>query len=359
MLLGTMLSFSGYSLLLPVVPLWVVRQGAGEFAAGASTGVFMGATVAAQLVVPALVRSLGYRWVTALGAVLLGAPAPLLVLATDSQWILALSLVRGLGFGLLTVCGSALIAKLLPPDALARGAGLYGLAVGIPQLVFLPLGTWVATHWGFTPVFVCAAVLPIVALLPILLLPKTVPDNDVRTKVMSTVDKTWRPWLVMIGGSVGFGALVTFVPIVLAAHAAIALLAVTATTLLGRWVAGHVSDRVRGPGRMLPVSLGTVALGLALFAFGTETPALAVVAVALFGIGFGVVQNDSLVAMFVRAPAAQASVAWNVAFDAGQGLGAVAVGTAVAGIGYVGAFGLLAGFAVALLPIARHAGRSG
>ncbi|OZM70481.1 MFS transporter [Amycolatopsis antarctica] len=358
MLLGTCAAFTGYALLLSVVPSWAVRQGAGAFAAGAATGVFMGSTVLAQLVVPALVRAYGYRTVLLLGASLLGLPAPLLILAVDAPWILAISLLRGLGFGLLTVCGSALIAELLPADALARGSGLYGLATGVPQLAGLPLGTLVASHWGFPPVFLLAAVLPLAAIVPFLLLPGLVPGREERTRIVSTVDVTWRPWLVMIGGSIGFGAFVTFLPIVLPAHAALALLAVTATVLLARWAAGHAGDRFAAPGRMLPFALALIALGLVVFALGTRQPVAAILAVAVFGIGFGVVQNDSLVAMFVRAPAGQASVVWNVAYDAGQGLGAVAVGAAVAGIGYPGAFGLLAGVAVVLLPVAWRAGRS-
>lgn len=357
MLLGTSTAFTGFALLLSVVPMWVVRAGAGEFVAGAVTGIFMGSTVLAQLAVPALVRAYGYRAITAAGALLLGLPAPLLALATEAPWILAISLVRGVGFGLLTVCGSALIAELLPPGSLARGSGLYGLASGLPQLVGLPLGTLVAVHWGFVPVFVSAAVLAIIGIVPILLLPKVFPGHTERARVLSTVDVMWRPWLVMIGGSVGFGAFVTFLPIALPGGAATGLLVLTGTVLLARFTAGQFGDRVAAPGRMLPPALALVALGLAVFALGTANPVLAIIAVGLFGIGFGTVQNDSLVSMFAKAPAGPASVVWNVAYDAGQGAGAVLVGAVVAGLGYGGAFGVLAGVAVVLLPVAWRAAR--
>jgi hypothetical protein len=82
------------------------------------------------------------------------------------------------------------------------------------------------------------------------------------------------------------------------------------------------------------------------------------VAVTLFGIGFGVVQNDALVAMFARAPAAKASVAWNVAFDAGQGLGAVALGALISATTVGTSFTLLAVAALAVLPVAWQAGRT-
>jgi predicted MFS family arabinose efflux permease len=359
MLLGTAATFCGYSLLLSVVPLWVVHTGAGEFAAGASTGVFMAATVGAQLCVPALVRARGYRAVTLLGALLLGLPAPLLILATDWPGVLALSLIRGLGFGLVTVCGSALIAELLPADSLARGSGWYGLGSGLPQLAGLGLGTWLAQQWGFTPVFLLATALPLAGILPIALLPKVYPSHQERTNIVSTVDATWRPWVVMLAGSIGFGSLVTFLPILLtgAAAGSLALIAATGCALLARWAAGAVGDRLSGPGRLLPVALGLCMLGMGGVAAGSAGPlaVLVVIAAAVFGFGFGAVQNDSLVAMFARVPAGPASVVWNVAFDAGTGAGAVAVGAVVAVAGYPGAFGALAVIALALIPVAVRA----
>ncbi len=113
---------------------------------------------------------------------------------------------------------------------------------------------------------------------------------------------------------------------------------------------------------MLFGALACAAAGLAVFALLAELSGwaiVAVVAVAVFGVGFGVVQNDALVAMFARSPAATASVSWNVAFDAGQGLGAVVVGAIISASTAGAAFALLAVWAVVLLPVAWKAGRSG
>lgn len=354
-LLASALAFSGYGLLLPVVPLWAVHQGAGALAAGAATGVFMGSTVLTQLAAPALVRAHGYRAALLAGTLLLAVPTPLLLAWGSAPAILAISLVRGAGFGLLTVCGSALIAELLPTGSVARGSGLYGLAVGLPQLFGLPLGTWLAEHWGFPYVFVLATVLPLAALWPVALLPALPPGHAPggRAGVRAIIAATWRPWLPMLAVSTGFGALATFLPIVISSPAsALALFAAPGAAMLSRWVAGQVGDRLGRPGRMLPAGLALGGLGLLGFSLFSDHPALAVAAVAVFGIGFGVVQNDALVLMFARSAAGPASVVWNVAFDAGQGLGAVAVGAIVSGTTFPMAFGLLACWALALLPVA-------
>lgn len=354
MLLASAAAFPGYSLLLPVVPLWAVEQGAGEFIAGAATGVFMTSTVLVQFAVPAIVRAYGYRTGLLWGALLLGLPSPVLIVATGAPAILALSLVRGAGFGLLTVCGSALIAELLPRHSLARGSGLYGLAVGLPQLVGLPLGTWIAQEWGFVWVFLLATGLPLSAVVPMLGLPRVFPEHDEgHGSLRSVAAALWRPWLPMLAASTGFGALATFLPIVLVAPVGtVGLFVVPAGAMLARWGAGQLGDRIGTAGRMVPGALVIGGLGLLGFAQLSHHPVLAVISVGLFGIGFGIVQNDALVAMFARARAGTASVAWNVAFDAGQGLGAVAVGAVVSGASFSIAFSLLAVWAFGLVPVA-------
>jgi predicted MFS family arabinose efflux permease len=351
--------FSGVALLLSVVPLWVVHNNAGEFAAGGSTAAFMASTVAAQFAVPRLVRAWGYRLVTASGAVLLGAPAPLLLIATDWPGILAVSLLRGIGFGFVTVCGAALVAELLPRTALANGSGLYGLAVGLPQLIGLPAGTAAVEHWGFVPVFLVAGVIPLLGLVAIFGLPAVAPtrhDDDLPAK-----GSLRRPWLVMLSGSIGYGALVTFLPLALTdtVAASAALFASAGAGLASRWVAGRLGTRIAA-GRMLPWGLALTVFGMAGLAASIqgESPWSAVAAVAVAGVGFGLIQNDSLVVMFAAAPVGRASVAWNVAFDAGTGVGAVVVGALVAGSSYSVAFGLLALSAAALLPVALSAGRA-
>ncbi|MGH3516625.1 MAG: MFS transporter [Haloechinothrix sp.] len=366
LLLGSAGLFFGFSLLVSVVPLWVVEQGDGEFAAGASTGVFMASTVVAQFLMPGLVRRFGYRFMSIVGAILLGLPAVFLLVSLTWQPVLAIALVRGLGFGIVTVCGSALIAELVPAGSLGRGSGLYGLAVGLPLLIGLPASTWVAQNVGFGPVFLAGAALPLLAIAPLLVLPKGESGAASADRgVFAAAIGVWRPWLVMFSGSIAFGAMVTFLPLVFAASpvaAASALLLMSATGLGGRWLAGVWGDRSALTGRLLLMGLIVTALGLTGFAVvadldGTAALVLGVTCVAVYGAGFGVVQNDSLVLMFNRASAARASVAWNVAFDAGQGAGAVAVGALVSGTSYSIAFGCLALFAFALLAVAWRARR--
>lgn len=66
---------------------------------------------------------------------------------------------------------------------------------------------------------------------------------------------------------------------------------------------------------------------------------------AVFGVGFGITQSATITLMYSRVPASgygTVSALWNVAYDAGMGIGAVGFG-AVAGLtGYPWAFVLTA-----------------
>ncbi|WP_394820708.1 MFS transporter [Pendulispora albinea] len=377
LLLATVCAFFGYTLLLPLVPLWAVRGGAQEVAAGTTTTMFMGATVAAQFAAPQLIRRIGYARAFAWGSAFLGAPTPLYVLTSALPALLGVSALRGIGFGLVTVCGSALVAELLPRALLGRGSGAYGLAVGVPQVIGLPAGVWFAHLWGYEAVFWMAGVLPVLACVPAMLLPRlSLPgagaahEPSADAPAPHDAPLPWgalsAPWLVMLLAALGYGGVVTFLPMsfrdVQQVTAAV-LFAISAAMLLGRWLSGVVGDRMQLAGRQLGVGIVLAACGLFLVAAashvhaGTAAPslagALAVAGGTLLGGGFGVVQNDALVVMFHRVERTQygfASAVWNVGYDTGTGLGAVIIGALVVRAGYVAAFTASAVLLLAVLP---------
>lgn len=366
MLVATVLGFGGYALLLPVVPLWA--SGAGELAAGATTGVLMLTTIGTQTAVPWLVARLGYRSVLGAGLVLLGAPTPLLALSADLAPVLAVSAVRGVGFGLLTVVGSALVAELVAPAEHGRATARYGVAIGIPQLVLLPAGVAVADAVGFTGVFVAGGVAPLLGLvaLPWLRAPRPVPvggpDRPTRrTRTANSRGMVVGPLVAMLACSVAQGGLVTFLPLAVPDAAVLvsaALLVTAAGALIGRSVAGRLVDRHGMGGRLLRPGMALAALGMGVevLALGGPGP-LVVVGAAVVGLGFGLVQNDALTAMFAASGPAgygSASAAWNIAYDAGTGVGAVGLGAVADPFGFRAAFGLSAAVLVAGLPWARR-----
>lgn len=350
LLLITLGAFIGFSLLLSVVPLYVTAGGASSAGAGFATGALMLSTVASQLQVPRLVARLGYRAVLALGLTLLGAPVFLLSASPALPAVVGVSLARGVGFGILTVVGSALVAELVPARRRGEGVGLYGLAVGLPTVVGLPLGVWLSRHAGYSPVFVAGAVAPLAAL-------AAVPGIRVRRPAAVTRQHgvvtglrrgdLARPFTVLGITTMASGVIVTFVPLAVpdasAELASAALFAQSAAATAMRWLAGVVGDRL-GARRLLVPGTLAAATGM-LGAVQAGNPLALVAGMALFGVGFGTLQNVTLVLMFARVPRfayGPVSAQWNLAYDGGMGLGATGFGIVVEHAGFGPAFALTA-----------------
>ncbi|MBP2371134.1 MFS transporter [Pseudonocardia parietis] len=377
LLAATSLGFGGYALLLPVVPLWVARGGAGEFGAGLTTGVLMAVTVGTQLLVPAMLRRVGHRPVLVIGSLLLGLPTPLLVLTADLAPVLAVSAVRGVGFGMATVAGSALVAELVEPSAHGRASARYGYAVGIPQLAFLPAGVAIVDVLGFAGVFLVAGITPVLGALVVAFVRGPRPAGALGGAHRSSGAGTHgggvpphprehrrrlpaAPVLAMLACSTAQGGVITFAPLVApgARFAVPAALFVTALgALLGRGVAGARADRSGRPGALLPVGTLLAAVGMLGVLCAPLAPAFLVAGAAAVGAGFGLVQNDAMVALFAAAGPLHygaASAAWNIAYDAGTGLGAAGLGAIAEPFGFVAAFGTTAALLLVVSPVVRR-----
>jgi predicted MFS family arabinose efflux permease len=352
-------SATGFYLLLSAVPLYAASIGAGGTGAGLATGALMLSTVAAEPVTPRLIARFGYRTTLAAGLVLLGAPAFALGSAPTMAAVLVVCLARGAGFGITVVVGSALVAELVPPERRGEGLGLYGVVVGVPSVAALPLGVWLATSVGYAPVFVAGGLAALAALAAVPGLPgRADPDpghgRPVGVLAGLGTPALLRPLVVFFATAMAAGIVVTFLPLALPGAsgelAAFALLAQAATATLARWWAGRYGDR-RGPAALLVPAVLAAGIGvLALVAIAS--PAAAVAGMLLFGAGFGVAQNATLSLMFERVPPSgygTVSAMWNMAYDAGLGVGAAGFGVVAARTGYPWAFALTATLVLAAL----------
>lgn len=340
-------AFGTWALLLPVIPTASLDQGASAGLAGAMTGVFMGATVITQMLTPWALRQAGYRPVILSAALLLGLPA-LAYLAPFGAWWLIICAIRGIGFGALTVAEAALVAELVPPNLLGRAQGILGVVIGVAELIALPTGLAVYHHAGAMvypltlPVAILAALaciwLPKIKAAP--KLPQTAGTKQTSLLVLLA------PGIAMCTIAMGFGAVSSFLPDAIAAAptiAAIVLSIVGAAQMISRFLAGVIADRI-GPGKILiPAGLlGAAGLaGVGMILTINANAWLLLGACFIFGLGFGLVQNDSLLVMFARLPQShlsQASAFWNISFDAGTGLGSFIGGAVVAASAYPPAF---------------------
>lgn len=338
--------FSGFALLLPVSPQWALDGGADEFGAGLVTAVLMTMTVASQLCVKATLRKLGWARTFALGALLLGLPAPLQALS-DNLWpILATTALRGAGFGIMTVCGATAVAALAPAGRQGAAIGLYGLSIALPQMVLTPAAPALVAAFALPAILACG-------ILPVLALPFTpglgraldahtetpapAPGPSAsRTATVATLRRILMPVVLLLLVTVAGGAILTFTPQFAGSPgaAAGALVTFTATAAVTRWSCGVLADRFSA--RPLNFSLLLAACaGLSLVAWAVRSgPAVLpglLAGLLLLGAAYGGLQSVTLVQALNRAGVENrhtTSVAWNIGFDAGTGLGSLLLGLA-------------------------------
>lgn len=349
LLAATFGALCNYAPLLSVVPLWASSGGSGGLGVGSTTGVVMGTTVLTQLSMGMLLRLLSLRQLLGIGAALMGLATPAYVLSSALGPVLLVSAVRGVGFGMVVVAGSALVAELVPKEQWGKGAGAYGLATGLPSVVCLPLGVWAAQEVGFVPVFLATTTLCLLAVPLVMAMtrPKGSPRRTGRESARTGVrlPPLALPWVLLLAAAIALGGVSTFLPIALEAPttASVALFMLSLCMIAGRWGAGALSDVV-GVGKVLLPAVVAGSGGIAGLALATELDAGAVMAVpaaAVYGLGFGAIQNDTLVLMLRRAGDSGhgiASTVWNIAFDAGTGVGAVLLGLLVVWAGHSWAF---------------------
>lgn len=267
--------------------------------------------------------------------------------------------MRGVGFGALTVSESALIAELSPVRLLGKATGMIGVFTGLGQMIFLPLGLFMADSLGYASTYITAGLIGFLGFAMCLRIPKIkvtlAEDNDEEVNIIRV--PTWKlvlvPALALTTFSMSYGAISSFLSPAMqeldavkgASLAGVMLSIVGGAAMIFRYFAGVVADRTGAPGSlyipsqiMAIIGVGTISLTL----FMESSIWWLVLGAVLFGGAFGIAQNEALLSMFDRLPrerVSEASAIWNIFYDSGTGLGSTLLGAMVAGYGYDGAFG--------------------
>ncbi|WP_432882128.1 MFS transporter [Kribbella sp. CA-245084] len=347
-------------LLTSVVPLYLAANGSGGVGAGLSTAAMMFSAVAVELLVPRMLARWGYQVVLGLGLVLLGAPSLVLLTSAALPVVLAVCVVRGAGLAILVVGAVALVADLTPSTRRGEALGVYGVAVGVPAVIGLPLGVYLTNVIGFGALFVIAAIASLAGLVALVGLPARVntSEEEQHVKVLGGVRRSGLliPTLIFAAVTVAAGISVTFLPLAVAGDkqslVATALLLQAIAAPIARWLAGRYADRI-GPAKLLAPALILAAVGAGSLVFLPSAIAI-LIGSTCFGIGFGAAQNLTLTLMYNRVDRTrygQVSALWNLAYDGGWGAGALIFGAVVGGVGFSIAFALTAAVvAVAVVP---------
>ncbi len=349
---ATFAAIFGHQILFSVVPLYVDDLGGGSTGAGAANGLYMFATVLTQIQMPRILPRFGYRAMLVFGMLLLGAPTLLYGVAGSLTPILALSLLRGIGFGMVTVVVFAVIAEITPPGRLGEALGIVLVFTTVPTVFCGALGLWMAQNVGFLSVFLLGTALPLFGFLCALGIgaaPQPAGGSTAGFFAGLSRGPLLRVMLVFASVTVSAGMVLTFLPISASGpglfSATGALLFFAGSTTFFRWWAGRMSDRY---GSFILLVPGLLLAAVGVWSLSADGVWLLVGAV-VFGAGFGILQNATLLMMMERVEKGEyglGSTLWNVAFDAGSGAGAFAFGFVIPYTGFPLAYALCAGLLV-------------
>jgi MFS family permease len=294
----------------------VSRPWAGHYAdgRGAKRGVIAG-LIAAGAAGLLYLASLGFTKTPAtsvavllLGRALLGGAESFIITAAVS-WGLALVDSRSTGKVIAWV-GSAMFA------AFAIGA---------------PAGAALYAAYGFASIAIATAVAPLITLLLVAPLPTVAPIQRGRFSFFKVIGAVWVPGLGSALGSVGFGAVTTFVALLFAtrgwANGWLAYTAYAAAFILARIFFCHLADELGGA-KVALVCAMVEAVGQALIWLAVR-PEIALAGAALTGFGFSLVYPGFGVEAVRRVPAQSRGLAmgaYTAFLDLAQGLASPAFG---------------------------------
>ena len=348
----------GFQLLLSVVPLYADEAGGGSSGAGLATAAFMLSTVMTQIQMPRILGRYGYRRALAAGLLFLGVPALFYAYAGTLVPILAVTLVRGVGFGIVTVVFAALIVELAPPDRRGEALGFLGVAITLPTIFCNALGLWLAEGFGFGVVFLLGGSAPLLGLgmVPWTHSPSSTAEETEESGA-GFFTGLGRPhlrriFILFAATTMAAGVVLTFLPLAVPGtgvfSAASGLLVFGIITTASRWWAGRFGDR-RDPRLLLAPGLIACSIGMVCLPLGGV---ILLFGAVLFGAGFGLLQNATLILMMGRVSKSEyglGSTLWNAAFDAGTGVGAFSFGFVISAVGFFWSFSICSALLVSAL----------
>ncbi|MFF5324453.1 MFS transporter [Janibacter hoylei] len=307
--------------------------------AGVRVGIVMAVVVAVQPFVGLLGRWIATRRLQVTSAAIsMGLGSAIMPFAGHWPGMLLLAV----GFGVFVVASTAWIKETAPSGLLGRALGLYGFGSAIGGAFGAPLGLILIEQAGTPGTAVVGSLVALASILPVLRL-RTAVSSDVspgESTASETAPRASRLW--SNSRLIGLGAHLLAVTIYAAALSGLAsdqngrgtwlpvlaAFAIQASLAIGRMIGGWAVTR------WSPLVVGTSALVLLLGASGIALldplPVLTLAAAIGVGLASGACQTVALTWLMQRTDTTtginRASAAWNICFDIGLGLGALAVG---------------------------------
>jgi MFS family permease len=211
-----------------------------------------------------------------------------------------------------------------------------GAAMFAAFAIGAPAGSALYASYGFAAIAWATAAAPLATLLLVAPVPAVAPAQHARFSFTEVVGAVWVPGLGSALGSVGFGAVTTFVALLFAnrgwANGWLAYTAYAVAFILARIFFSHLADKIGGAKVALVCAL-IEAVGQALIWLAVR-PEMALAGAALTGFGFSLVYPGFGIEAVHRVPAQSRGLAmgaYTAFLDLAQGIASPALGLIATG----------------------------
>ena len=339
------LAFLVIGVAMPVLPLHVHDGlGFGTFVVGLVAGSQFAASLVSRPWAGHFSDRRGAKRGVIAGLVAAAASGLLYLLSLDfTEAPLASVTILLLGRGLLGAAESFIITAavswglaLVDSGNTGKVIAWVGSAMFAAFAIGAPAGAALHAAYGFAAIALATIAAPLLALLFVAQLPAVAPVQQVRLSFAKVLGAVWVPGFGSALGSVGFGAVTTFVTLLFAnrgwANGWLAYTAYAVAFILARVFFSNLADTIGGARVALLCAL-IEAAGQALI-WLAERPEMALAGAALTGFGFSLIYPGFGVEAVRRVPAQSRGLAmgaYTAFLDLAQGIASPALGLIAAG----------------------------
>ncbi len=350
------LLFSGFHLIMPVLPLFLADCGGADSEIGLIMGSFTISAIIIRLFTETGISTFGKKRFLILGMIVCMFGTAGYYWADTVGLALAVRLLHGVGFGIATTLYATLAVDIIPAVRRGEGIGYFGLGTTISMAVSPALGVWLVDANGFGALFAVAtagqiiAVLGLGAFAPAPVAAVANPVADAARPFLERIfeRKTVFPaFLALLTGVAASGVLAFVALMAKEAHldsVGYFFMVATSFVFLSRLFVGRIFDR-RGPVWVVIPGAICLLVGQLILAHTDSTPVLLTAAI-FHGLGIGILFPSLQAWMVGLVPPERRGVA-NATFynflDSGIGCGAAVLGFVAQAAGYAAVYQAAAG----------------
>ncbi|MDT8902433.1 MFS transporter [Anaeroselena agilis] len=159
------LLFSGFHLIMPVLPLFIADCGGTDRQIGLIMGSFTFSAILIRLFTEPGIDRLGKKNFLLLGMLVCMLATAAYYRADSVGAALAVRLFHGVGFGIATTLYATLAVDIIPAARRGEGIGYFGLGTTLSMAIAPALGVWLVAGHGFGVLFAVASAGQLVAIL--------------------------------------------------------------------------------------------------------------------------------------------------------------------------------------------------